>query len=157
MSDPQTVEKWIDALVDVLGGISVQGKRVRAYYLFKKREYPDSLKEFPCWITYIENVDPNIGSAGASWLIWNGTSELHLAAGLKKSEYPDWIKFYPRIMAAFCAHRTLGGLVAYAMIKKDSGIQGPVTLTYGTEQEHPGLLVNWVVKENVSGVFTLGD
>jgi hypothetical protein len=55
-------------------------------------------------------------------------------------------------------HRTLGGKVAYIQLDAEGpSIQGPVIFSFGDEAAHLGLLVHWIVKENVNSEITLGN
>jgi hypothetical protein len=155
----ETIESWIDYLaVKVFGSMTFQGQAVKSFRLFEKNEYPETLEVFPCWIHYIEHLGESpIGSAGASWLMWQGVSELHFSPQVSKANYPDMLNFYTKTLTAVLANRTLGGLVSYFMLGPGTKIEGPVALQYGLENEHPGLIVHWVVKEDISGKFTLGN
>jgi len=59
------------------------------------------------------------------------------------------------------AAAAIAGLAALAaawfLLRSGDGpsIVGPVTLQYGTEAPHLGLVVYWTVKEDVSGDFTV--
>lgn len=154
----QTVESWIDYLAKVFGSMDFEGQAVKSFRLYETTEYPETLEVFPCWIHYIENLGESpFGSEGASWLMWKGASELHFSAKVTKAHYPNMLSFYSKILTVAAANRTLGGNVSYFMLGPGTKIEGPLVLQYGLENEHPGLLVHWTVKQNVSGVFTLGN
>ncbi len=151
-----SVESWIDEIAALAGTIdNGKGKKVRSYSVFKKAEFPESLTEFPCAITYPVSVTCHISESG-SWEIWQGSTEFHLSAGVSKKTFPELLRFYAKIRNAFALHRTLGGKVGYCSLAEEPSIQGPLVMQYGTENPHLGMIARWVVKENISGDFTLG-
>jgi hypothetical protein len=147
------VEDWIDALVAVTGKVEIKGKRFKTFPMFKNEGYPESLTTFPSAISYVPNVKPHYSAGGPCYLMAYGTTEFHVAGNLNKSNYPMMMQLFGKIMTVFAADTTLGGKVAYVLLLEEPGIQA-VSLTYGAEAEHHGLVVPWVVKEMVSVVVT---
>ncbi len=153
------VEKWIDSVAAVFGEIITgQGGKLTSYKVFGKTEFPNSLKHFPCAITYLDGVSCSSPSDSGPWInLWAGTTEIHLCADTSKSHFPEAIAYYTKIQKVVAAHRQLGGKVAYfELVDQSTSIEGPLELTYGTDAPHLGLLVHWLVKEDVTGDFTLG-
>lgn len=146
------IEKWIDALVDVAGGVETgtKSRKMRAYYLFKKTEFPEALTEFPCALVYPERLDTQYSDGAPCIEIWTGKVEFHLTPDTQKGAYPDVMRYFARIRNAFAAHRTLGGRVSYCVLDSPLSIEGPVVLQYGTENPHMGLIAHWVVKHDVT-------
>lgn len=151
------VEQWIDEIARFCGEIEGHdGKPVRSYRVFEKREFPESLTVFPCVTHYVEGVGAVYSTGGVCTDIWNGISEFHLTSNVDKSNLPDVLRYFARIRNAFAGHMRLNGKVAYCLLRPgEENIQGPVALKYGTENPHHGLIVKWVVKENVTGDFVV--
>lgn len=150
------IEDWIDEVARVAGSVpSHKGGFVRAYMVFEKAEIPEALSEFPCAITYGHAVIPSYSDAGPCIDLWQGITEFHLFADVKKSNFPELQKYFGKIRNAFAARRRLGGIVDHIAIV-DPGIQ-LVTATYGIGVDHHAITVTWQVKENVGGEITLGQ
>lgn len=150
-----TVESWIDEVARVWGSIQTQGgQKLTSYRVFEKAEYPEALSEYPCVLTYTREVRPTYSAGGVNVSLWRGTSEFHLTPNTQKQHYPLVMGYFSKILVAAAANLTLNGKVALFHIENQegAGIQGPVTLRYGDEPEHLGLVVNWRVKELVSGL-----
>lgn len=152
------VENWIDEICKLAGEVSNgKGGKVLSYSVFGKTNFPEGLTVFPCAITYTTQVEMQYSAGGPCIDLWKGITEFHLSAGSEKSEYPAVMRYFARIRAAFAAHVTLGGKVAYCILSiEEPSLQGPVVLQYGTEQPHHGIMARWVVKENVTGKVTIG-
>lgn len=152
------VEQWIDEICKLAGEVpDGRGRRVLSYSVFGKTNFPEGLTKFPCAITYTTQVVSEYSLGGPCIDLWQGVTEFHLSEGSAKSEYPQVMRYFAQIRAAFAAHMTLGGKVAYCKLRDDEpSLQGPVVLQYGTEQPHHGIIARWVVKENVTGSFTIG-
>jgi hypothetical protein len=146
------IEDWIDKLVDVAGSVDAGNKKkVRAFYVFKKTEFPESITDFPCALTFTENVSMDYPDAGPNRDEWQGIIEFHITNNTKKSNYPTIMRYFSRIRTAFKANRILADNVILKLQGQNGpSIEGPVTLQYGDEQQHLGLLVHWIVRERYS-------
>ncbi len=146
------IEDWIDKLVDVAGSVDTgNGKTVRAFYVFKKTEFPEKMTIFPCALTFTENASMDYPDGGPNRDIWAGVIEFHITSNTKKSNYPTVMRYFSRIRAAFKANRILADNVILKLRSENGpSIEGPVTLQYGDEQPHLGLLVHWIVRERYS-------
>lgn len=153
------VELWIDEICDLAGTVSNgRGGRVRSYYVFKKAAFPDSISVFPCALTYTTELRASYSLGGPSTDIWYGITEFHLFPNEAKSNYPAIMRYFARIQAAFAGSMTLSGKVAYFQLRTDeAGLQGPVTLAYGSEEPHLGIIARWMVKEDTSGDFVVSQ
>lgn len=151
------VDLWIDEIVALAGTISDGQKKVRAYSVFNKAEFPESITVYPCAITYTSELRSSYSLSGPCIDLWYGITEFHLAPNVAKTNYPYIMRFFARIKAAFASKMTLNGKVAYFQLRNDVvGLQGPVTLQYGSEDQHLGIVAQWMVKEDTSGDFTVG-
>ena len=151
------VENWIDDIVDVFGSVAGHaGKTVRAYYVYRKSEFPDAIATFPCALTFTESVRNDYSSGGPLIDHWVGLTELHLFPDLSRAHYPEVMLYFRRIRNAITGHMTLGGKVEHFMLRSDMPypVRGPVKLKYGEEAEHLGIVVQWEVKDNVSSEYT---
>jgi hypothetical protein len=152
------VENWIDEIAKLAAVDDGRGGKVHSYRVFERAEFPESLSVFPCALTYTVSVQSIYSDSGPCIDMWRGHTEYHLTPTIDKSQYPFIMRFFARIRNAFALHRKLGGKVEYCtLLTEEPGIVGPVILTYGSEEPHLGIIVKWLVKENTSGQFTLGQ
>lgn len=150
-------EDWIDEIVALAGTVSDGKKQVRAYSVFKRDEFPESITEYPCALTYTSEVRSSYSLGGPNIDLWYGVTEFHLTPNVDKSAYPYIMRFFARIKAAFASKMKLNGKVAYFQLRTDeAGMQGPVVLQYGGEDPHLGIVVRWIVKEDTTSKFTVG-
>ena len=142
-----SVENWIDTLCEIWEISDGKGGTVRSYKVYEKNEFPESLQA-PCVITYTQGNHMQI-SAGGGQSIWQGVTEFHLTGNVDKSNFPDVMLFFARIRVVAAANLKLGGLVDHFRLRPDTtpNVQGPVVLTYGSEEPHHGIVVYWEVKE----------
>jgi hypothetical protein len=150
------LEDWIDdvaALWDIGDG---EGGLVRSYRVYADDQpWPESLQELPCALSYATDCTPEYSTGGPLVDMYRGVTEFHLFPNTAKINLPPLMKFFARIRNAAAGSMTLSGKVAHFLLRKDvPGIQGPVTLTYGQDAPHLGILANWEVKENVTGDYT---
>jgi len=151
------VENWIDDLVDVMGGVAGHnGKTVRAFYVYKKAEFPDAIAVFPCVLTFTDSMSPEYSAGGPLRDHWVGVCEFHLFPDISRTHYPELMLYFARIRKAMAEHITLGGKVNHFTPRSDTQypLRGPVRLQYGDEAPHLGIVVLWEVKENVNSEFT---
>jgi hypothetical protein len=154
------LEDWIDDLAGVWGTMpSGQRGNVRSYKCFNKSEFPEAITEFPSAISFVTRLRFSGGGDSSPHIaLWEGQTEIYISPGTSKAGVPEVMRYFDRALRAALKNRTLNGTVAeFSLIKKDEGetIVGPALLNYGGEQMHLGLVVNWRVKEVLSGV-TLG-
>lgn len=152
------VESWIDTICDVWGTIpNGKGGFVRSFYVYKRDEFPAAItaEMMPCVITYTTSVESDVNAA-QTLEHWTGTTEFHLFPNDDKRHYPALMLYFKRIRQAAAANITLGGLVAYFVLRSNktrttgTSIDGPVVMQYGGENPHLGLVVHWLVKEDVT-------
>lgn len=143
------VENWIDEICKLSANIPAIGARnMTAYALFGKTNIPEKLEVFPSALTFVEGARMQYSASGVCATIWNGFTEFHLASDMARKKLPEVHLYFGRIRTAFAAHMTLGGRVAYCMLRpEEQNIEGPVSLQWGGEAEHWGLVARWVVKE----------
>ena len=152
------IESWIDNLTKVWEIDDGKGSTVRSYRLYERDEYPEAINDFPCVLTYVTGVRFGYSAGGPNFGYWTGVSEFHLTDDLDKSKIPYILLFFERIYKAAAANMQLSGTVAHFLLsQQDEGgqnVQGPVVMAYGDEAPHHGLIANWEVKQDVSGLIT---
>ncbi len=149
------VESWIDALAKRWEFTDGKKGTILSYRLFERDEFPESLPDLnttKCALTYVTDVEVQYSAGGPCIDLYKGTTEFHLTADLKKSNLPYLLRFISRIRDAAAGSIKLGGTVDHFVVKS---ITGPMALQYGDEALHHGFVVEWEVKENVSGDFTV--
>lgn len=151
------VENWIDAYTEMIGGITVKKQAVKSFSLFKKDNFPKAISEFPSALTFIDGVNLQASGTGPSIEFWTGTTEFHIFPDIGVNNYPGIMPWFRAIRDQFGTHVTLSGKVTYCLLVDNPYcIEGPVTLTYGTDAPHLGLVAHWRIKNHVNAEFTFG-
>ena len=157
MTDTRTIENWIDTLNAVWGFEYGRGQVVRTPKCSTKNDFPEALPDLadlgPIALSWPLYFDPKYGAASSSIptiLICHGETELHLAPDTKKTNLAFIQPFIGRILNAAKTNMTLGGLVEYFILEEANNLQ-IVTLQYGNEAPHHGIVIHWAVKQNLSG------
>lgn len=146
------IETWIDPLCRVWEFDGPSFNTVRSFKLIEKREFPSSIDPSelalnPIALTIPAAVRP-MYSMGRKHLTWFGVTEFHVAPDRDFGHMPDLIVWYGRILRTAAAHVQLGGKVAnFVIVDSPDGIEGPLVLKYGSEVEHWGFTVKWMVEE----------
>jgi hypothetical protein len=144
------IENWIDKIARVFEIDDGKGGTVLSYHSFDKTDLPESLEHYPCALGYVTGCRPEY-SETISLLYWQGLTEFHLVPNVAKSNMPYIVPFFGRIIRAAAANITLGstpGVFRFSIPAEDNAIQFS-RLKYGNEEEHFGIAVRWIVKENV--------
>lgn len=156
MTDTRTVELWLDALNTVWAFDDGRGRTVRAYKCVEANEFPESLSDLangPAVLSWPLTVKAGYGAVSSSIptiLIWSGMTEFHLTADIQKTNLAYILPFFGRIINAAKVNLSLGGRVEYFMLEDADNLQLSV-LKYGDEMPHHGIVVRWIVKQNLSG------
>lgn len=146
------LENWIDEIAKMIGQVSDgRGGSIRSYRLFEKNEFPETISVFPSALTYPEDVVMASPDSGPNVDTWRGITELHIAPGTKKADFPYILGFFSRIRAAFAIDRTLGGRVQFCKLSIEGpSIEGPIIFNPNTEIATSGLKINWIVRERLN-------
>ena len=144
---------WFNSLCKLFGEIrDDKGVAVVSYSLEK---IPESVTKVPCAISFLEgNIDHSPSTGGPTMVTYHGKTEFHLTMGVQKNLLPYVLSFPDKILQKAASSITLGGKVVSFRLVTPGSIR-PVTLSWGNEDEHFGLLVPWVVIENQSGKYTV--
>lgn len=148
---------WIDHLAG-LWALPYEGntKRLKTYKIVGKREWPETL-EVPCVLTWAES-ETGVISRGLSVSFYSGISEFHLVDSVDKSKIPFCETFKDQILIQAAKNIGLNdpsNIQFYLAEYPVPRITGPIGLDYGEDHQHLGLVVNWTVSEDVSGVYTV--
>lgn len=144
------IEDWIDEVAKRWEMDDGAGGTVRSY---RSHEWPESLAQFPCAITYVRSWQPvaGMGPGAPMKALYKGVTELHIVGNVAKQNLPRCNQFFGRIRNALAAHLQLGGLVDdFRFSSEQPAIQGPLEMRYGNEDGHLGLIINWEVKVDES-------
>ena len=151
------IEDWIDAMQDVWAGIQDSGfKTVRAPYLVKRREYPETIDPAKLSLEPLALSIPafsqfKYSAGGPNEGFYRGTTEFHVAPSLDMDLIPSLMKWPGLIAQAASASLKLGALVHnFVLEDRQDQITGPISLKYGNEAEHWGFIAYWEVKENLN-------
>lgn len=154
------MQDWIDTLTKVWEIDNGKGGTLRSYPLYEKDSFPEELPtQEACVLTFIEGVRFVYSAGGPVYGVWKGRSEFHLTQSAAKSNLPFVNLFFHRILQAAAQNIQLGGAVGHFLLDQSgeggSNIQGPVTLQYGSEDPHLGLVAFWKVKEHIESEITV--
>lgn len=148
------ITNWIDELAKRVAAEidDPNGRSVESFYLFEKANWQESITRFPAMLSYPTGVKCLYSAGGPCYEIWTGQTEFHVTSDTGKHQYPLIMRYYEQIRNAFAKNTTLGGKVAYLVLRTESqdSISGPVVLTYGSDVPHLGLIAAWVVKEMIT-------
>lgn len=152
------IEDWADELTGLWGQISDgKGGNVKSYSMLKKRDFPEKIEVFPSALSFIEDVVTNYSSGGPLIDFYRGFTEFHILKDTSKENYPDLYKFIRLIRDKAASSIQLNAKIGGGNFVLDTegrpSIVGPVSLQYGTDAPHLGLIANWTVKDNVAGEF----
>lgn len=122
-----------------------------AYRAFERNNFPEDITIFPSVISVVTEV-VQIVSVGKSMDLWTGISEFYIAKDTAKSNWPKVLSYFGKIKNAAAGTTTLNGTVSSFVLGPagNPSIVGPVPISYGSENPHLGLIVNWFVKEDTS-------
>ncbi len=151
--EPYGVKYWFNDICRLWGTIKDdRGRKVESYPLEK---VPESVTKVPCAISFLTGeIDVNESLGGPSMVVYQGKTEFHLTLSLVRSQLPYVMSFPDKIIAAAARSITLGGKVVSFRLMQPGSIR-LVQLVWGTEDEHYGIEVPWIVQENQSGKYTV--
>lgn len=159
MTDTRSIESWLDALNAIWGFDTGRGTHVQTPKCVTKNEFPESLPKLadaPVALSWPLNVSVEYGDPNSSMptiLIWNGETELHLTPDVKKTNLAFILPFFGRILNAAKTNYSLGGKVVYFHLAEDNSMELVSELRYGSEAPHHGIIIRWVVKQDLSGLI----
>jgi len=143
------IENWIDEIAKQFDLSDGAGGTVKSY---RMHEWPESLTQFPCALTYVISWQPvsGISVGGPMKALYRGVTEIHVG-NVAKQNLPKCHGYFGRIRNVMAAHLQLGGLVDDFRFAGDrTAVQGPARLEYGNDDPHLGFVINWEVKVDES-------
>lgn len=156
-----SVETWLDVLCKVWGTVSDgENGTVRSFLVFERNELPASFitaVEGPCAASYIESLSTEYSTGGPTLFFWNGLTEFHLTPDVKPANAPTVMLYFSRIFAAAAQNLKLSATVEHFVIRNVENAMQMVTYNHPVtgQPDHQGILVRWLVKQNVSGQYTV--
>lgn len=156
----ESVETWIDALAARWEISDGRSGTVRSFRIFSTNDYPASMAGLaPCVVSYPTDLEVEYSQGGPTILLWSGQSDFHLTLDVKPSNIPYILPFYGRILTAAAGSMKLGGLVSYFTLPQNQ--KGAMTfVTYKNalgQDDHQGIIVQWIVKQVLSGQLTVSQ
>jgi hypothetical protein len=150
------VEKWIDKIALLAGRVQApDGKRVRSFYVYKDKKFPDAVIDFPSAYTFTtEMQESKYSLSGPIHDIYVGKTEFHVYSDDSNSHYSDVQLYFGRIRAIFAGSMTLGGTVKQFLLFANSATIQPIKGSLGTEAPHWIVVANWKVIDKTAGEFT---
>ena len=152
------IEDWIDTLAAVWQIDDGRNKTVRSLRLYEKVELPESLAltDLPLAIPREVNLDDAPYAVAGATATYRGATEFHLAPNTAKSHIPYVLAFMGKIIVAAAASLKLNSLVKEFRLDNSGGPAIQFTsLQYADEAEHWGLVVRWVVEEDILSQITV--
>jgi len=158
MSTAPAAHSWIDKVAETFEIVDRKGAQIRSYRMAQLKDLPNAITgvQAPCAIHYIRDCQPVYSLGGPTILHWTGRTDFHLFSDVKPANYADALYFFPLILAAAMGDAQLGGTVNQFTIPEQPNALRFVTYKNpdGTDS-HQGIEVNWQVKQNVTGSYTI--
>ncbi len=150
------IADWFDVMTKLWGTISDgRGGTVLAYSAFDRSNWPKKIEKFPSALSYVNDLEPTYSASGPFQLIWSGATEFHIIPDLAPEGIPVVESYFKRILEIAAGNIKLKNKCSEWSIQGPNGGIKHVQLEYGDQPLHRGLLVNWTVHENVSGLITV--
>lgn len=157
---PQDMFKWLDELAACWDIDNGKGGTVRSFRVFSKNELPASVTPgmAPCAITYPGELEIEYSAGGPTLFWWVGQTYFYLTEDSKPSNLQYILPFFVRIVKAAAGHAMLGGTVKLFTLAPGPGAIKMITYKKadGTDGQQ-GLVVEWKVKQDVSGLVTVSQ
>lgn len=152
------LQSWMDKVCAVMAVTGVDGVQVHSFKVFEKNEMPDAVtpEMVPCAVSYVQNCQPEYSMGGPSILFWNGQTEFHLTTDVKPANIPFVLSFFEKVLISAAANLQLSGTVELFLIRNDA--QAMTFATYRRADgadDHQGIVVQWQVKQVISGGLTV--
>jgi hypothetical protein len=143
------VETWYDKLAAVW---DIDDGKSGTLLSYRLDSFPDALNHMPCAISVVQETSSIYSAGGVCVDIHRGRTEVHLTSDVNKAKLPYVMGFIKKLRDAAAANMKLDDTVSYFVLTERRSVRLAV-MRYGDEMPHYGLVVEWIVKENVSGQF----
>lgn len=148
------IEYWGPSLAEIWRTIKDNGRTSVVSYDFDK--LPGSISKAPSVLNFLsEPADIDYSQGDLNTAVWKGESHFHLSLDVSEKSLNYINQFYRKITTAAAASYSLGGKVQGFQLVSNGSIR-PAILTYGGGPDHLGLVVSWVVYEDITGKLTVG-
>ncbi|HAM41547.1 MAG TPA: hypothetical protein DCP69_09480 [Candidatus Omnitrophica bacterium] len=142
-------EDWAATLKTKVGELTGLTGGARDY-----TDLPATLQEFPVAIILPNDGDLDYSSGGPNIEMTRIKITIYTAGSILPEAMSICVPFLALVRNKFAAELTLDGLVEYILPTKP-WFSGPGVLRYGDKEGLIGIVFNYLVKENVSGDFTV--
>lgn len=158
MSLQPAAHTWLDKLAEAFTIADRKGAQIRSYKQAELKDLPNVITgvDAPCVVHYAMYLEPKYSAGGPTILFWTGRSDFHLFSDVKPANYSEALPFFPLILAAAMSHVQLGGTVTRFQIPEQPNALRFVTYkNLDGSDSHQGIEVNWMVKQAVTGSYTI--
>lgn len=152
-----TIATWADQITAILREITYGGQPIHVPHLLIKADWPEKIPKFPTALVQFDGIRIQYSVGGPLINHWLGQIAFHVAKDTNKQNLPDVLLLmetaYIKIAQNIQANASLSHFV---IVSADGGVgvQGPLALQYGAADEfHLGFVINFEVKDNVSGEY----
>jgi hypothetical protein len=155
----ESVETWLDELCRVFA-VSDGERPIRSFLVFERNELPESItpEMTPCAVSYVTDLQLEYSTGGPTLFFWQGQTDLHLTRDVKTANVASIMKYYGRIVTAAAGNMKLNNLVEhFTILQGTAGSMQFVTYKHPITgaDDHQGIVVRWMVKQNVSGDYVV--
>ena len=155
----ESVESWMDDLCRVFA-VSDGERPIRSFLVFERNELPESItpEMTPCVVNYVPELQLEYSEGGPTLFYWYGQSDFHITRDVKVSNVPGIMRYFGRIVAAAAGHMKLNNRVEhFTILQGTAGSMQFVTYKHPVTgaDDHQGIVVRWMVKQNVSGEYVV--
>ena len=153
------IKTWIDTLCRVFAIDDGQGGQVHSFVIFEKNELPAAItpEMIPCAVSYITDVQVEYSVGGPTIFFCYGQTEFHLTTDVKPANIAHILPFFELIFAAAARNAGLSAKVNRFEVLNNT----PGAMLFATykrpdgSDDHQGIVAKWLVKQNVSGQYTI--
>lgn len=149
------MQGWLDTLCDVMRVTDRHGKQVNSFHVFTPNELPDAItpEMAPCAVSYVTDVQCQYSMGGPTLLFYTGQTEFHLTTDVKPANVEYCMSLFEPIIRACAGAMKLSNSVEYFTLVQDGGgaLQFSTYRAPDGRDDHQGVVVKWMVKQNISG------
>lgn len=149
------IQSWMDKLCDVMSVTDQHGKQVTSFHVFDRNELPNAItpEMTPCAVSYVTDIELQYSVGGPTLLFFQGQTEFHMTNDVKPANVGYCMSLFEPIVRACAGNMRLSSTVEHFLIQQNNG-QALQFMTYRNpdgRDDHQGVVVRWMVKQNISG------
>ncbi len=153
------MQSWVDKVCEVMSVADRHGKPVTSFRVFTPNELPNAItpEMAPCAVSYVTDVQVEYSTGGPTLLFFTGQTEFHLTTDVKPANVEYCMSMFEPIVRACAANMKLTNTVEHFMVAQGAG-NSLQFITYRNpdgRDDHQGVVVRWIVKQNISGDLTV--